>query len=155
MVDIDDFLSPDRLLLGFPSTDKRQLFHDLAATAAAATHLDAGVILAALEQREKLGTTGIGDGIAIPHARVEGLDRLTGFFIRLAAPIEYDALDDAPVDLVFLLVAPEAASTLQLKALARIARLLRDPELGARLRTEPAPEEVYELLRGRVPGQAA
>ena len=115
----------------------------------------AGVILAALEQREKLGTTGIGDGIAIPHARVEGLDRLTGFFIRLAAPIEYDALDDAPVDLVFLLVAPEAASTLQLKALARIARLLRDPELGARLRTEPAPEEVYELLRGRVPGQAA
>ena len=74
MVDIDDFLSPDRLLLGFPSTDKRQLFHDLAATAAAATHLDQGVILAALEQREKLGTTGIGDGIAIPHAREKRLD---------------------------------------------------------------------------------
>jgi PTS system nitrogen regulatory IIA component len=155
LVDVDDFLTPDRLLLGYPSTNKRQLFHDLAATAGAATGLDPGVILAALEQREKLGTTGIGLGIAIPHARVAGLDRLTGFFIRLATPIEYDALDDAPVDLVFLLVAPEAASTLQLKALARIARLLRDPELGARLRTEPTPGEVHELLRGRLPGQAA
>lgn len=155
MVDVEEFLSPDRLLLGFPSSSKRQLFHDLATRAGVATGLDQNLILAALEQREKLGTTGIGEGIAIPHARVPGLDRLIGFFIRLATPIEYDALDDAPVDLVFLLVAPEAASTLQLKALARIARMLRDPELGARLRTETAPEELYELLRARVPGRAA
>jgi PTS system nitrogen regulatory IIA component len=111
--------------------------------------------VAALEQREKLGTTGIGEGVAIPHARLPGIERLVGFFVRLATPIEYDALDDAPVDLVFLLVAPESESTLQLKALARIARLLRDADLAARLRTEAAPEEVFELLRGRVPGQAA
>ena len=155
MVDVEDFLSPDRLLLEFPSTSKGQLFHDLAAVAAAATGLEPATILAALEQREKLGTTGIGEGVAIPHARVPGIERLIGFFVRLETPIEYDALDDAPVDLVFMLVAPESASTLQLKALARIARLLRDAELAARLRTEPAPEEVFELLRGRVPGQAA
>ena len=155
MVEVEDFLSPDRLILGFPGGDKRQLFEGLATLAAGATGLDRETILAAIEQREKLGTTGIGDGIAIPHARLPGLDRLTGFFVRLAQPIEYDALDDAPVDLVFLLVAPEAASTLQLKALARIARLLRDPELGARLRTEPEPAQIFELLRGRVPGQAA
>ena len=155
MVDVDDFLSPDRLILGFPSSDKQQLFHDLAGLASSATGLPPDQIQGAIEQREKLGTTGIGDGIAIPHARLPGLDRLTGFFVRLATPIEYDALDDAPVDLVFLLIAPEAASTLQLKALARIARLLRDPELGARLRTEPAPEQLYDLLRGRIPGQAA
>src|SRR5262245_18884141 len=126
MVDVEDFLNPDRLLLGFPSATKAQLFHDLAAVAAAATGLEAATILAALEQREKLGTTGIGEGVAIPHARLPGIDRLIGFFVRLETPIEYDALDDAPVDLVFLLVAPESASTLQLKALARIARLLRD-----------------------------
>jgi nitrogen PTS system EIIA component len=155
MVEVDDFLSPDRLLLGFPSTSKGQLFHDLAAVAGVATGLEPGMILAALEQREKLGTTGIGEGIAIPHARVPGLARLTGFFVRLATPIEYDALDDAPVDLVFLLVAPESASTLQLKALARIARLLRDAELAARLRSEAVPADVFELLRGRIPGQAA
>jgi PTS system nitrogen regulatory IIA component len=155
MVDVDDFLSPDRLILGFPGSDKRQLFQDLADLASRSTGLDREQILGAIEQREKLGTTGIGDGIAIPHARMPGLDRLTGFFVRLATPIEYDALDDAPVDLVFLLIAPEAASTLQLKALARIARLLRDPELGARLRTEPAVEQIYDLLRGRIPGQAA
>jgi PTS system nitrogen regulatory IIA component len=155
MVDVDDFLSPDRLILGFPGSDKRQLFQDLADLASRSTGLDREQILGAIEQREKLGTTGIGDGIAIPHARMPGLDRLTGFFVRLATPIEYDALDDAPVDLVFLLIAPEAASTLQLKALARIARLLRDPELGARLRTEPAAEQIYDLLRGRIPGQAA
>jgi nitrogen PTS system EIIA component len=155
MVDVEDFLNPDRLLLSFPSATKAQLFHDLAAIAAAATGLDAATILAALEQREKLGTTGIGEGVAIPHARLPGIERLIGFFVRLETPIEYDALDDAPVDLVFLLVAPESASTLQLKALARIARLLRDAELAARLRTEAAPGEVFELLRGRVPGQAA
>jgi PTS system nitrogen regulatory IIA component len=155
MVDVDDFLSPDHIVLNFPATSKAQLFQDLAAMAAAAAGLDTGVVLTAMEQRERLGTTGIGDGIAIPHARVAGLERLFGFFIRLATPIEYDALDDAPVDLVFLLLAPESASTLQLKALARIARLLRDPETGSRLRTLPVIADLHQLLRGRATGQAA
>ena len=76
------------------------------------------------------GTRGIGEGIAIPHARVPGLPKLIGYFARLAAPVDYDALDDAPVDLVFLLLAPEAESTAQLKALARIARLLGETVEG-------------------------
>jgi nitrogen PTS system EIIA component len=151
MADVDEFLSPDRMLLGLRSGSKRQLFQELAAVAAEATGLDPTVILAALTQREKLGTTGIGEGIAIPHARVKDLAGLIGFFARLAAPVEYDALDDAPVDLVFLLLAPDEASTVQLKALARIARLLREPEIGARLRNEQEPDLVYALLTGRAP----
>ncbi|HVI34746.1 MAG TPA: PTS sugar transporter subunit IIA [Gaiellales bacterium] len=155
MVDIDEFLSPDRLLLDFPGDSKQQLFHDLANLASTVTNVDAATILNAIEQRERLGTTGIGEGIAIPHARVPGLPKLIGYFARLGTPVDYDALDDAPVDLVFLLLAPEAESTVQLKALARIARILRDPEVGARLRTEREPQGVWALLHGRVPGQAA
>jgi PTS system nitrogen regulatory IIA component len=155
MVEIDEFLSPERMVLGLRSGSKRQLFQELATIAAAATGLDAAVILAALNQREKLGTTGIGAGIAIPHARVKQLTSMTGFFARLATPVDYDALDDAPVDVVFLLLAPEEASTAQLKALARIARLLRDPEVCARLRRESDPLVVYNLLVGRAPGAAA
>lgn len=155
MVEIEEFLSPERMILGLRSGSKRQLFQDLANMAATATGLDAAAILAALNQREKLGTTGIGEGIAIPHARVKQLAEMTGFFARLATPVEYDALDDAPVDLVFLLLAPEEANTVQLKALARIARLLRDPEVCARLRREPDSVAVYDLLVGRAPGAAA
>jgi nitrogen PTS system EIIA component len=155
MVEIDEFLSPQRMVLGLRSGSKRQLFQDLATMAGAATGLDPTTILAALNQREKLGTTGIGEGIAIPHARVGKLARMTGFFARMATPVDYDALDDAPIDLVFLLLAPEEANTAQLKALARIARLLRDPEVCARLRREPDAGAVYDLLVGRAPGAAA
>ena len=155
MVDIDEFLSPERLLLEFPAASKRQLFHDLAALASTTAKVDASTILTAIEQRERLGTTGIGEGIAIPHARVPGLAKLIGYFARLAAPVDYDALDDAPVDLVFLLLAPEGESTAQLKALARVARILRDPEVGGHLRTERDVQGVWGLLHGRVPGQAA
>jgi PTS system nitrogen regulatory IIA component len=155
VVDIDEFLGPDRMILGLRSASKRQLFQELASVAATATGLDQAAILGALAQREKLGTTGIGDGIAIPHARVRDLKSLVGFFARMATPVDYDALDDAPVDLVFLLLAPDDAGTVQLKALARIARLLRDPEICARLRTEQDTGRVHELLAGRAPGAPA
>lgn len=155
MVEIEDFLGPASIRLGMAATSKAQLFRELAELAASMTELDPAVVLAGLEQREKLGTTGIGEGVAIPHARLPDLGRLIGLFVRLAAPIDYDALDNAPVDLVFLLLAPEAASALQLKALARVARLLRDPELSAALRNERSAEALYELLRRKVPGQAA
>ncbi|MFO1046811.1 MAG: PTS IIA-like nitrogen regulatory protein PtsN [Geminicoccaceae bacterium] len=155
MVEIEDFLGPTNIRLGMTANSKAQLFQELAELAASMTELDPASVLAGLEQREKLGTTGIGEGVAIPHARLPGLGRLVGLFVRLAAPIEYDALDNAPVDLIFLLLAPEAASALQLKALARVARLLRDPELSAALRHEPSADALYELLRRKVPGQAA
>jgi PTS system nitrogen regulatory IIA component len=155
MVEVDGFLAPERVLLDWRSASKRQLFQDLAAAAAAATGIDAAAILAALNQRERLGTTGIGEGIAIPHARVPDLEQLVGFFARLATPVDYDALDDAPVDLVFLLLAPEEATNTQLKALARIARLLRDPGVCSRLRHEPEPRRIHELLTGGGGGGAA
>jgi nitrogen PTS system EIIA component len=149
MIEVESFLAPERVLLGWRCASKRELFEALAKTAAKTTGLDQTAILAALNQREKLGTTGIGEGIAIPHARVKDLGSLIGYFVRLASPVDYDALDDAPVSLVFLLLASEEAPNAQLKALARIARLLRDPETSAKLRGDLGAERTYELLTGR------
>jgi nitrogen PTS system EIIA component len=153
MVAVADLLSADRLLLDLRPTSKRQLFQDLAAAVQRASGLDETAVLAALVQREKLGTTGIGEGVAVPHARLKDLPRLLGFFARLARPVDYDALDEVPVDLVFLIVAPEDENAEQLKALAKIARLLRDPALVARLRREQDPRRVHDILTGRADGE--
>ncbi len=149
-----DFVTRDRVLLELKASSKRQLFQDLAAAVERASGVDQAVALAALVQREKLGTTGIGEGAAVPHARFKGLPGLLGFFARLAKPVDYDSLDDVPVDLVFLLVAPEDENAEQLKALARVARLLRDPALTARLRRETDPDVVHGIITGRVPAAA-
>ena len=149
-----DFVTRDRVLLELKASSKRQLFQDLAAAVERASGVDQAVALAALVQREKLGTTGIGEGAAVPHARLKGLPGLLGFFARLAKPVDYDSLDDVPVDLVFLLVAPEDENAEQLKALARVARLLRDPALTARLRRETDPDVVHGIITGRVPAAA-
>ena len=149
-----DFVTRDRVLLELKASSKRQLFQDLAAAVERASGVDQAVALAALVQREKLGTTGIGEGAAVPHARLKGLPGLLGFFARLAKSVDYDSLDDVPVDLVFLLVAPEDENAEQLKALARVARLLRDPALTARLRRETDPDVVHGIITGRVPAAA-
>ena len=149
-----DFVTLDRVLLELKASSKRQLFQDLASAVEDASGIDQAVALAALVQREKLGTTGIGDGAAVPHARLKGLPGLLGFFARLAKPVDYDSLDDVPVDLVFLLVAPEDENAEQLKALARVARLLRDPALTARLRREDDPAVVHGIITGRIPAAA-
>jgi PTS system nitrogen regulatory IIA component len=155
MTDMTDLIAPDRVLVQLRAGSKRQLLQELADAAAARTGLDGKAILEALTQREKLGTTGVGDGIAIPHAKVEGLPRLLGFFARLARPVEFDALDDKPVDLIFLLLAPENAGAEHLKALARIARILRDPALCAQLRQATDARLAYALLTGRPESHAA
>lgn len=152
MATLADLVTPDRLMLDLRPTSKRQLFQDLAAAVQRASGIDETTVLAALVQREKLGTTGIGDGVAVPHARLKELPQLLGFFARLARPVDYDALDEVPVDLVFLIMAPEDGNADQLKALARIARLLRDPALTARLRRETDPQRVHDILTGRPPG---
>ena len=107
MPTLADLLSRDRLLLDLRVGSKRELFQELAAAVEAATGVDQTVALAALVQREKLGTTGIGDGLALPHARLPGLAKPLAFFARLARPVDYDALDERPVDLALALVAPE------------------------------------------------
>ncbi|MGH6915177.1 MAG: PTS sugar transporter subunit IIA, partial [Geminicoccales bacterium] len=111
--------------------------------------------LEALLERERLGTTGIGHGIAIPHARLGELDHLVGLFARLDQPVDFEALDDRPSDLIFLLLAPSSADADSLKALARISRVLRDPALQQRLRQEKDRQTVYRLLTQKPESHAA
>ena len=148
-IGISELVTPERIHLDASAGSKRQLFQHLAKVAADATGLDAQEIGLALLGRERLGTTGIGDGIAIPHAKVKGLPHLIGFFVRMNEPVDYDSLDHQPVDLVFLLLAPEGEQGDQLKALARVARLLRDPDRRRELQQAGAVARVQELLGGR------
>jgi PTS system nitrogen regulatory IIA component len=156
MVEIADILSLDDVVLDLRSCrSKRQVLKELAERAAAAVHLDPQRLLEALMERERLGTTGIGHGIAIPHARLAELKRLVGLFARLDEPVDFEALDDRPSDLIFLLLAPDSADAESLKALARISRLLRDPNVQRRLRQEKDRNAVYQMLTQKPESHAA
>ena len=156
MVDIAEIITPDRVVLNLRScSSKRQVLKELAARAARAVGIDEQRLLEALVARERLGTTGIGHGIAIPHARLGELDHLVGLFARLDQPVDFEALDDRPSDLIFLLLAPSSADADSLKALARISRVLRDPALQQRLRQEKDPQTVYSLLIQKPESHAA
>jgi PTS system nitrogen regulatory IIA component len=135
-MNIDDFIASDRIVLDLRVRDKAQLLRDLATRSEAVSGAGtAETILAALLSREALGSTGLGKGFALPHARIEGLNQFVGLFARLARPIDYDAIDGAPVDLVFLLLMPpEAAGNGNVGALAAVSRRFRDAETVARLR---------------------
>jgi PTS system nitrogen regulatory IIA component len=147
MVELADIIAPDGIVLDLKNCNsKRQVLKELSQQASAALGIDPQQLLDALMERERLGTTGIGHGIAIPHARLPGLDRLVGLFARLEQPVDFESLDDQPSDLIFLLLAPDSADADSLKALARISRLLRDPGLRQRLRQEVDRDAVYRLL---------
>jgi len=141
-----DFLAPKAVIPALKVNSKKQAIVELAARAAALTGQNERLIVETLQQREKLGSTGIGQGVAIPHAKLPKLDKLTGIFARLDRAIEFDSLDSQPVDLIFLLLAPEGAGADHLKALARIARLLRDPEVVQKLRESREAEALYAVL---------
>jgi nitrogen PTS system EIIA component len=141
-----DFLAPKAVIPALKVNSKKQAIVELAARAAALTGQNERLIVETLQQREKLGSTGIGQGVAIPHARLPKLDKLTGIFARLDRAIQFDSLDNQPVDLIFLLLAPEGAGADHLKALARIARLLRDPEVAQKLRESRKGEALYAVL---------
>ncbi|HEY2659173.1 MAG TPA: PTS IIA-like nitrogen regulatory protein PtsN [Caulobacteraceae bacterium] len=128
------------------ASSKRQALSLVAETAARRFGLDSGEVLDALLAREAVGSTGVGAGVALPHARLKTLDRMRGVFLRLEAPIEFDAVDDRPVDLIFALLAPEAAGSEHLQALARVARLLRRADLREQLRQAHSIDAVYALL---------
>ncbi len=140
---------PDVILADLKSRSKRQVLDELAGAAAEAAGVSKCDVLAALNARERLGTTGVGQGVALPHARLPGLDRLYSVFGRAAEAIPFDAVDDRPVDLFFLLLAPEEANAEHLKALARVARLLRDQDMCARLRGADSAEAIEALLSPR------
>ena len=147
-MNIADLLAPDAVLLGLKAQSKKQLLQDLAARAHGLTHLSERRIFETLIERERLGTTGVGAGIAIPHGRMTEAKAITGLFARLENSIEYDAVDSQPVDLVFMLLAPENAGADHLKALARVSRLLRDKAICEKLRAAKSSEALYAILTG-------
>jgi len=145
-MEIADLLAPDAVIAALKAQSKKQLLQELSEHAARITGLPDRRIFETLIERERLGSTGMGQGIAIPHGRIAGLQRITGFFARLETPIAYDAVDNQPVDLVFLLLAPEAAGADHLKALARVSRLLRNQQTCEKLRAATKAEVLYSLL---------
>lgn len=145
-MEIADLLSPDAVVSHLKASSKKQVLQDIAGRAAKLTGVPVKRIFDTLMEREKLGSTGMGQGIAIPHGRMAGIERMTGLFARLDAPVEYEAMDDQPVDLVFLLLAPEGAGAEHLKALARVSRLLRNQTVCEKLRAATQPAALYALL---------
>ena len=143
---LTDLVAPNAILPALKVNNKKQAIQELAARAAALTGQSEKAILEILFQREKLGSTAVGNGVAIPHGKLPKLGRLFGLFARLDRPVEFEALDGQPVDLVFLLLAPEAAGADHLKALARVARLLRDPEIAKKLRESSDADALYAVL---------
>ena len=154
-MEIADLLSPDAVLSHLKAASKKQVLQEMAHKAAALTRLPERRIFEILSEREKLGSTGMGQGIAIPHGRVPGIERMTGLFAQLDHPVDFDAMDDQPVDLVFLLLAPEGAGADHLKALARVSRLLRNQSICEKLRAAPHAATLYALLTEPSAAQAA
>lgn len=146
--DIADLVTPRSVIAQLRAPTKRQVLQELARRAAATTGLPDRRIYDALAERERLGTTGIGTGVAIPHCRLSELTRLHGMFARLERPVPFEAIDNEPVDLVFLLLAPLDAGAEHLKALARISRLLRDRAMCEKLRGANSADALYALLAG-------
>jgi PTS system nitrogen regulatory IIA component len=147
-VEIADLVTPRGVVAQLRAPTKRQVLQELARRAATMTGIADKRIYDALAERERLGTTGIGTGVAIPHCRLAELTRLHGLFARLERPVPFEALDDQPVDLVFLLLAPLDAGAEHLKALARISRLLRDRATCEKLRGANSADALYALLTG-------
>jgi nitrogen PTS system EIIA component len=143
---LTDLVVPQAVVPALRVNSKKQALQELATRAAAMCGRSDREVLEVLMQRERLGSTGIGSGIAIPHGKLAKLERLFGVFARLERPIDFEALDGQPVDLLFLLLAPEAAGADHLKALARVARLLRDPEIARKLRESRDAEALYAVL---------
>jgi PTS system nitrogen regulatory IIA component len=145
---LSDFLSPSNVLLQKRAADRRQLLHDLSQRAAACLGVDEAAIVAALLKREDLGSTGMGNGVAIPHARLEAVKKPFGLFARLDQPIDFNAIDGRPVDLVFILLLPTTGEGEQLGALALVARKLRALDVLARLRHGKSALELHEVVCG-------
>ena len=141
-----DLLSPEGILSALRVNGKKQALQEMSERAAQVSGLPAREIFDALLQRERLGSTGVGDGIAIPHGKLAKCTRIFGIFARLERAIDFEALDGLPVDLIFLLIAPESAGVDHLKALAGIARVLRDPGTAAQLRATRDASALYSLL---------
>jgi PTS system nitrogen regulatory IIA component len=141
-----DIIDAQSVLANLKAQSKKQLLQELSQAMAKTTGIDHRMIFETLSTREKLGSTGLGQGIAVPHGKIAALGRVHGLFARLASPVDFDAVDGQPVDLVFVLLAPDHAGADHLKALARISRLMRDPAIVAKLRGTDTAEGLYAIL---------
>ena len=155
MTDLTDLVRADAILGSLKANSKKRVLQDLSVPAARAAGLPERQVFETILQRERLGSTGVGNGIAIPHGKIAGVESLTGAFARLEHPVDFDAIDGEPVDLVFLLLAPENAGAEHLKTLSRIARALRDKDRVARLRSTADPEALLAILADSGRPQAA
>ncbi|RUM96533.1 PTS IIA-like nitrogen-regulatory protein PtsN [Pseudaminobacter arsenicus] len=145
-MDLSDLIEVKAIMPALKANSKKQLLQLLAERAAAVTGIPEREVFDIILQRERLGSTGVGNGIAIPHGKLSGINRITGVFARLEVPVEFEALDDQPVDLVFLLLAPEGAGADHLKALSRIARVLRDADTVTKIRGTRDAAAIHALL---------
>jgi nitrogen PTS system EIIA component len=148
-MEIADLITPRGVLAHLRATNKKQALQELARRAAVMTGIHDRTVLDVLIERERLGSTGIGMGIGVPHGKLPGLSKLCGIFGRLERPIPFEAIDDQPVDLIFLLLAPESAGADHLKALALVSRLLRDRTVCEKLRGTDNADALYALLTDR------
>ncbi|MEO3997722.1 PTS IIA-like nitrogen regulatory protein PtsN [Mesorhizobium sp. CAU 1732] len=145
-MDLSDLIEVSAVMPTLKANSKKQLLQLMAEKAAAVTGLPEREVFDTILQRERLGSTGVGNGIAIPHGKLPGIARITGVFARLESPVDFESLDDQPVDLVFLLLAPEGAGADHLKALSRIARVLRDGDTVAKIRGTKDAAAIHTFL---------
>ncbi|MEX2617533.1 MAG: PTS IIA-like nitrogen regulatory protein PtsN [Alphaproteobacteria bacterium] len=155
MVALGEILNANSIIPELPASSKKQVLQDLAKRAAKETGLAAQALFDALLERERLGSTGVGHGIAIPHGTLKELTRIYGFFARLEKPIDFDAADDQPVDLIFVLLAPENAGADHLKTLTKLSRIFRDEATCNRLRELDSPEGLLHVFTGNAASFAA
>jgi PTS system nitrogen regulatory IIA component len=154
-MELADLITPKSVVANLKATSKKQALQELSRRMAEITGLPERDIFDVLLERERLGTTGVGMGIAIPHGKLPGLTRLYGMFAKLERPIDFEAIDDQPVDLVFVLLAPESAGADHLKALARISRLLRNRAICEKLRGSDSADALYALITEEAASHAA
>ncbi len=154
-MEINELISAESVIPDLRASSKKQALQDLARRAAEITGLHERAIFDVRMERERLGTTGVGNGSAIPHGKMANLDRLYGLFARLEHSVDFQSIDEQPVDLIFLLLAPESAGADHLKALARVSRLLRDGSVCEKLRGTNDAEALFALLTGSMENRAA
>ena len=154
-MEISEILLPEAVHAPLRVNSKKRLFQEIAGTAASRFNLDEQTVLAALLERETLGPTGVGRGVALPHARVDGVSSVKALFFKLDTPIDFDSVDRKPVDLVFVLLAPPESGAEHLKALARVSRLMRDENTCAKLASTRDPQAIFAILTADEASQAA
>ncbi|MEM7268113.1 MAG: PTS IIA-like nitrogen regulatory protein PtsN [Pseudomonadota bacterium] len=154
-MELKDIVEPEAVLSGLNATSKKHLLQELAQRAEDVIGVEAREAFEAMLERERLGPTAMGQGVAIPHARIRGLKGIAGVFASLSKPVEFEAVDDEPVDLVFCLLAPEDAGADHLRALARVSRRLRDPAVCAKLRSAEHSSAIYAVLTDNPETKAA